>query len=28
MYKTFERMGEEKQKAIRDDSKRFLSSIE
>jgi deoxyribodipyrimidine photolyase-related protein len=27
MYKTFERMGAEKQKAIRDDSKRFLSSI-
>ena len=28
MYKTFERMSEEKQKAIRDDSKRFLGSIE
>ena len=27
MYKTFERMDEEKQKAIRDDSKRFLSSM-
>jgi hypothetical protein len=27
MYKTFERMGEEKQKAIREDSKRFLGSI-
>ncbi len=27
MYKTFERMGEEKQKAIRDDSHRFLNSI-
>lgn len=27
MYKTFERMGEEKQKAIRDDSKRFLISM-
>lgn len=27
MYKTFERMGEAKQKAIRDDSKRFLSSM-
>ena len=27
MYKTFERMGEEKQKAIRDDSKIFLSSM-
>lgn len=28
MYKTFDRMGEEKQKAIRDDSKRFLSNME
>ena len=28
MYKTFDRMKKEKQKAIRDDSKRFLSSIE
>ncbi|MDC0864722.1 cryptochrome/photolyase family protein [Rickettsiaceae bacterium] len=28
MYRTFERMDEEKQKAIREDSKRFLSSIE
>jgi len=28
MYKTFERMDKEKQKAIYDDSKRFLSSIE
>ena len=28
MYKTFKRMSEEKQKAIRDDSKRFLGSIE
>ena len=28
MYKTFERMAKEKQKAIRDDSKRFLGSIE
>lgn len=28
MYKTFDRMNEEKQKAIQDDSKRFLSSIE
>ncbi|MDD7805171.1 MAG: cryptochrome/photolyase family protein [Endozoicomonas sp. (ex Botrylloides leachii)] len=27
MYKTLERMSEEKQKAIRDDSKKFLSSI-
>ena len=27
MYKTFDRMTEEKQKAIRDDSKRFLSNI-
>lgn len=27
MYKTFDRMGEEKQKAIRDDSKRFLSGL-
>ena len=28
MYRTFERMDKEKQKAIREDSKRFLSSIE
>lgn len=28
MYKTFDRMGEEKQKAILDDSKRFLRNIE
>lgn len=28
MYKTFERMGEEKQKAIRDASKKFLDDIE
>jgi len=28
MYKTFDRMGEEKQRAIRDDSKRFLNNIE
>ena len=27
MYKTFERMGEEKQKSVRDDSKRFLGSM-
>ena len=28
MYKIFDRMGEEKQKSIRNDSKRFLSNIE
>ena len=28
MYRTFERMDKEKQKAIREDSKRFLSNIE
>ncbi len=28
MYKTFDRMDEKKQKAIRDDSRRFLSNIE
>jgi len=28
MYRTFERMDKEKQKAIREDGERFLSSIE